>query len=129
MDGWKAKRRTQRGVAQPMAWEDRKGKSYYYTKEREGSKVVSRYVGSGEVAQLIGQFSALRREEDRERRAEIAAERNAMLAADRAVDDVMSLANELMQEALQAEGFHQHDRGEWRKKRDGKGEAKNKTKD
>ena len=33
-----------------MAWEERNGKSYYYQKRREGDRVVSEYIGTGELA-------------------------------------------------------------------------------
>ena len=112
-----------------MAWEDRRGRSYYYAKERQGSKVISRYVGSGEVAHLVDQFSGERREEDAERRSGIAAEVALMVAEDKAADDIFAAVDGLMREVLQAEGFHQHARGQWREKRDGKTKTKGKAGD
>lgn len=109
-----------------MGWETRHGKRFYYQKERIGERVVSRYVGDGETADLISKFSALRREDARERLDEIAAEVAAMEAEDRAADALFTAVDDLMREALQAEGFHLHARSEWRKKRNGK--AKDETK-
>jgi hypothetical protein len=41
-----------------MGWEQRGNNSYYYKKEREGSRVKSVYVGRGEVAHMISQFES-----------------------------------------------------------------------
>jgi hypothetical protein len=57
-----------------VAWEERNGRLYYYQSERdETGKVRKRYVGSGEVAELIAHADATiqrvraeRREKDRE---------------------------------------------------------------
>ena len=100
-----------------MAWETRRGQRYFYTKERIGNRVVSRYVGKGETAELIARFSALRREEDEERRTQNAAELAPLLAEEQEADAQMAAVNELLHAELTAAGFTQHDRGEWRKKR------------
>ena len=107
-----------------MGWENRKNGRYYYTKERIGSRVVSRYVGNGETAELISKFSSLRRDEDWERREVIAAEFEAMEAEDRMTDEIFEMAADLMKSALMAEGFHQHKRGEWRRARNAKSKSK-----
>ncbi len=46
-----------------MAWEKRNGRSYYYRIEREGKRVRSVYIGSGETARLIAQFDQIERAE------------------------------------------------------------------
>lgn len=45
------------GVAQ-MGWEQRGNNSYYYKKEREGSRVKSVYVGRGEIAHMVAQLQS-----------------------------------------------------------------------
>ena len=45
------------GVAQ-MGWEQRGTNSYYYKKEREGSRVRSVYVGRGEIAHMVAQLGS-----------------------------------------------------------------------
>ena len=40
-----------------MGWERRGSREYYYKKEREGSRVKSVYVGSGEIAHMVRRFS------------------------------------------------------------------------
>ncbi len=42
-----------------MAFEKRGNGIYYYKKEREGNRVVSKYIGKGEVASLIAQMDEL----------------------------------------------------------------------
>ncbi len=44
-----------------MAWESRGNGSYYYRKQRIGGRVVSEYVGQGEVAGLVAQLDAIER--------------------------------------------------------------------
>jgi hypothetical protein len=41
-----------------MGWEQRGNNSYYYRKEREGSRVRSVYIGRGELAHLISKFES-----------------------------------------------------------------------
>ena len=41
-----------------MGWEQRGNNSYYYKKERDGSRVKSVYVGRGEIAHMIAQFQS-----------------------------------------------------------------------
>ena len=41
-----------------MGWEQRGNNSYYYKKEREGSRVKSVYVGRGEIAHMVAQIQS-----------------------------------------------------------------------
>ena len=99
-----------------MAWEERNGRSYYYSKERSGGRVRSVYVGSGEVAGLIAQLDMLQREEadharqlERQARAQVEA-----TAADYAALD--ELIKTITKGALLTAGFHMHKR-QWRRKK------------
>ena len=107
-----------------MGWENRRNGSYYYRKERFGSLVVSSYVGNGHTAELIGQLSSAYRKEDDLKQQMQAAEIEAMKAEDSALDELFNLSLDLMKAELTAEGFHQHDRGEWRKSRNAKDKSK-----
>ena len=52
-----------------MGLEQRGSRFYFYEKRRVGSRVVSRYVGSGQVAAMAAQFStAARQEREQQRR-------------------------------------------------------------
>ena len=100
-----------------MAWEERNGNRYYYQAERdERGKVRKRYVGRGEVAQLIAHADATRqrvrqkrREKDREELEHMQRLIDASLELDEAVDA-------LVKAQLVAGGLHRH-KGEWRRGR------------
>ena len=50
-----------------MALEKRNGNYYYYKKERDGKRVVSKYYGKGELAFLIAQMDEIERQEKLEK--------------------------------------------------------------
>jgi hypothetical protein len=101
-----------------MAWEQReRGGRYYYQSERdEDGKVRKRYIGSGELAELIAHAEETRRrareaKRDREREE---LERAEALAAP--VLEVDEAAEVLARAVLLASGYHRH-KGEWRRER------------
>jgi len=102
-----------------MAWETRGigGRMYFYRKIKTDGRVVSEYIGSGPLAT----FAASRAEDDRRERAVIAAteraERDRMRADEAELDGFCTLADALTRAALLTAGYHQHHRGEWRKRR------------
>lgn len=96
-----------------MGWERRGTNSYYYRKEREGSRVKSRYVGRGEIAHLISQFQASSAVVERLARAKTAHESK---KRDAALDLTTELIQLFTQAALLTAGFHTHKR-QWRRKR------------
>ena len=63
-----------------MGWEDRNGRSYYYRKERDGTRVKSVYVGRGETAGLIAQFEGMQSDEREEKRILARLERERVLS-------------------------------------------------
>jgi hypothetical protein len=80
--------------------------------------VVREYVGTGLSGQLAAQTDATEREQ---RRVEYARAAEVRLEAERHDEDLEAvdrLADLLVRAALVAAGFHQHHRGEWRKKRE-----------
>jgi len=109
-----------------MGWENRKGGRYFYTKQREGSRVMSTYLGQSEAARLIDEVSSRRRACTRAFYAEKAAEIEEIIAEDEAADEIFAAVDNLMREALTAAGFHQHKRGEWRRARNDKSKSGNK---
>lgn len=104
-----------------MGWEKRGNGRYYYTKERRGGRVVSSYVGAGPAAALIAEIEQSRREVAQSRakfeRDVQAAELGQFADLDQAIADVQRRISEAVAVELQALGFHQHKRGEWRKRR------------
>ena len=106
-----------------MGWEKRGNNRYYYQKIRIGGRVFSQYVGNGETAQLISQIEESRQEIAEWRARDERLEREAMRDLARTPPDVQQVLQEARRataEALTAAGYHQHHRGEWRKKRGNK---------
>lgn len=99
-----------------MGWEERGGRSYYYRKERDGERVVSRYVGTGYGARLIAESERALRREAKERRRAWERQRRSLerpLEAVRRAEEAVRL---LRDAALIAAGYHTH-KGQWRRTR------------
>ncbi|HJZ54029.1 MAG TPA: hypothetical protein VKE74_03695 [Gemmataceae bacterium] len=101
-----------------MGWEQRGGRSYYYTAERIGGRVVKSYVGTGRVAELAAQLDAINRQEREAEDEDAQSARDELADLDAALAPLSELADLLARAALQAAGFHQHHRGEWRRRRE-----------
>lgn len=99
-----------------MGWETRKGGTYYYAKERTGARVVSRYIGAGELVHFVETMETERREEKELNREAWRLERGQMRREEERATEIFAAADELMEAALLAAGFHKHKR-EWRRKR------------
>ena len=103
-----------------MAWQVVDGRKYYYRATRLAGRPVRRYVGAAgspaaELAAADADQRRLQREAAaRERLAEQARQREAEAPLVRlcAASDVLTRA------ALLAAGFHQHHRGQWRRRRE-----------
>jgi hypothetical protein len=105
-----------------MGWENRKGKRYYYQKERQGNRVVSTYFGAGETARLIAELDQLRQERRQHERMEAQTAHNQFVELASAPKDlalVLEQARTEVARVLTEAGYHQHKRT-WRKKRDTK---------
>lgn len=101
-----------------MSWETRRGRGRYYTRTRRiGGKNVREYVGTGPVAESAAAEDACRR-----------AERDSARAARKAVnaqsEELSSMyatldasTNLLVNATLLSAGYHQHDRGHWRRRK------------
>ena len=103
-----------------MAYESRNGRTYYYKKERRGNTVISVYCGNGERAELWADITALGREERQFEASQRAAARASFAELARtppALLELLAEAKRQTAEALEAAGYHQHKRGEWRKRR------------
>ena len=104
-----------------MGWESRQRGSLYYTRSRkENGRVVREYVGGG----VLGQIAALEDEHERRRRKEQAdywkEEQRDLDALQGAVEELSEASDFLVRAALLASGYRQHNRGEWRLRREPK---------
>jgi hypothetical protein len=99
-----------------MAWETRGNREYYYTKRREGQRVISEYVGTGELAEATATILALDRERKELEQAMWREERDVQRDLDREIDAVGDIARALNRAALLASGHHTH-KGQWRRRR------------
>ena len=104
-----------------MGWETRRnGKRYYYEKERQGDKVVSRYIGAGQLASLVAEINQLDRERRQQEQWEAQRARNAFAELAATSEDLTLLLEQAQSAAAAAlveAGYCQHKRGEWRKTR------------
>jgi hypothetical protein len=96
-----------------MSWD----RGYYYRARKVNGRVVREYVGGGEVAELAARLDELERERREAERAARRAERAELDALDGPVNELCNLADLVARAALEAAGFRQHKRGEWRKRR------------
>jgi hypothetical protein len=96
-----------------MAWE----RGYYYRVRKVDGRVVREYVGRGRLAELIAESDADERRERAERRDAFRQRKAEQEAVDALVNELNDVADLLARAALLAAGFHQHKRGEWRKRR------------
>jgi len=99
-----------------MALEERSGNYYYYKKERDGKRVVSKYYGKGELANLISQMDEIERYK-KEIEAENRNENLRKLAKiDSEIDLFESKVKELTAKTLLSLGFYKTKSREWRLK-------------
>jgi len=110
-----------------MAWETRRGHLYYYRSVRRGGRVVKEYFGTGRVAELYAQLDALTLERRAIERQDRADERARYEALDARTLELIQLTDALVAVTLMAAGYHRHDRGAWRRRRDRPGPADEET--
>jgi hypothetical protein len=97
-----------------MAWE----RGYYYRVRKLNGRVVREYIGAGEVARLISQMDALERERRLLEALEQRQEKDELKALDADLKAVSERIDLVARAALLAAGFHLHNRGEWRRRRE-----------
>jgi len=99
-----------------MGWEQRGNNSYYYKKERDGSRVKSVYVGRGEIAKMVSDIQSSSRFLERLASSTHSLEAIKLEEAKAALEQASDLVRLITQAALLSAGFHTHKR-QWRKKR------------
>src|SRR5262245_56131522 len=100
-----------------MSLVHRNGRPYLYRSVRRDGRVTSEYVASGIDARLTAALEADERDGREFDREQARAERREADALERALDEMADRARALARDALTAAGYHQHHRGEWRRKR------------
>ena len=90
---------------------------YCYKSRREGGRVVTEYLGSGDLAQAIADLDYWERKARKLRQERERAAQDRERAIDRDIDAAGDLLRALAQGVLLASGYHQH-KGQWRKRRD-----------
>jgi hypothetical protein len=99
-----------------MGWEERNGRMYYYRKKRAGTRVISEYIGRGDLAEAVAAHDAWARAEREAEREEWRETTAAELETAAAVDHLGAMCMVLTRAVLLASGHHTH-RGQWRWKR------------
>src|SRR5262245_32913242 len=100
-----------------MSWQKRGNQLYFYKSRRLNGRVRCWYFGNGPAADFVAveeQIHQLERQEATERRQAALARQQAV---DAALDRVCEMTSLLARAALLAAGYHQHDRGAWRRRR------------
>jgi hypothetical protein len=101
-----------------MALVFRNGRPRLQRSVRRGGRVTTEYRASGEAALLIDRLETIERDEQDFERWQVREERKRFEELDRALDDLNEQARTLARDALERAGYHQHKRGEWRRRRD-----------
>ena len=101
-----------------MGFEERhgNGKLYYYKKRREGERVVSEYVGSGELAEIIDLTTRLEQSRKQQKREEVQAQQASADRINSLVDKHSAMVDRMVEAHLLALGYHKHNR-QWRRRR------------
>ena len=97
-----------------MALEERNGNYYYYKKERDGKRVVSKYYGKGELPSLVAQLDEIEREEKYHEALENLKFKQETEAIDREIALYESQVKEITADALLSLGFYKTNSREWR---------------
>ena len=99
-----------------MGWEQRGANRYYYRKERDGSRVKSRYVGRTALAHMISEFEASSSEVEKLLRVKRSIEAQELERIEATLHRAIELAQLFTEASLLTAGFHTH-RRQWRRKR------------
>jgi hypothetical protein len=91
---------------------------YYYNSRRDADRVVSEYVGRGEMAFLSAQLDKIIRQQRAERRVGERAERENSDREEQELSAWYERVEAIANGAMLAAGLHKH-RGQWRMRRNG----------
>jgi hypothetical protein len=100
-----------------MGWVRRGSKSYYYRSRRVQGRVVGEYIGPGPLGQLAADLVQLRRAQRQANREAVGLAHLRWQEVDSSMGAMDQVGDLLTRAVLVAAGFHQHERGPWRKRR------------
>ena len=100
-----------------MGIQYRNGRAYYYRCYRKDGRIRNEYVTCGDAAILAAECDAQAREQLAALRRRIDAKHNTFVAAREPLLDLTAQSDQLISAALLDAGYHNPDRGPWRKKR------------
>jgi len=100
-----------------MALEKRNGNYYYYKKERDGTRVVSKYYGKGDLAFLIAQMDEIERQEKLEKAELQRKNKEKIEEIDRELSNLEREIKKLTENVLLNLGFYKTRSREWRLKK------------
>src|SRR5262245_54260723 len=110
-----------------MAIYTRNGKVYLYRNVRQGGRIRRLYLDAGELAEYGDALIRLQRAERQAQADKVRRQRQAWANDDALIDRLDEVVQVLVRSALLAGGYHQHARGQWRRRRHGnddKGESR-----
>src|SRR5471032_162253 len=99
-----------------MGWDVRGDRRYYCRFRKVGGKVVKEYVGWGAIGELGAAVDALERFERAAQKRDWRDFCATLEASDVPLEQFCELTDCLLRAALLAAGYHQHDRGAWRRR-------------
>jgi hypothetical protein len=101
-----------------MPWQQVGRRRYYYRSEWIEGRPVRRYVGAGTPAELAAAADDFRKLKRVIADRELKAEQTRRHQAEAPLLQLCRLTDLLTRTALVTSGFHRHDRGTWRRRRD-----------
>jgi hypothetical protein len=100
-------------------WERReRGGAYYTRSRREDGRVIREYVGGGALGAHAARKDALERQRREKQMARWRELQGELDAGEVPVNELSGFLDVLVRATLLAAGYHQHKRGEWRKRRE-----------
>lgn len=100
-----------------MSWERRGRRRYYFRARKVQGKVVKQYVGRGPKAETTAAEDARERAKREAIRCSAAEEQQRHEALEELVGNLSRQTEKMLNAALVAAGYYQHNRSEWRRRR------------
>jgi hypothetical protein len=102
-----------------MPWAQRGPHRYFFRKQKVRGRVVRRSLGRGPEAQLAAALDAQKQREREAQWARRRQERGCWETETTTLQRLIEVSDLLVEMALLAGGFHQHERGAWRRRKHG----------